>query len=122
MLERRRELAVLLALGMRGWQVVRLVVLEAAILGMVGAAAGLLVAAGPAYYLATRGIDLAALMGGEVAVSGVVFDAILYADMGWWMVPRGLLLGLVAALAASGYPVFYVLRTNLVAVLSLREG
>jgi len=122
MLERRREFAVLLALGMRGRQVIRLVVLEAAALGAVGALAGLVLAFPLVYHTATTGINFAEMMGGEMAIGGVLFDPVFYADMGWWMVPQALVLSLVSAAAASVYPALYAMRTNPTSALSLREG
>jgi len=120
MLERRREFAVLLALGMRGIQVLRLVALEAVTLGAVGAAAGLVLALPLVYHTATTGINFAEMMGGEMAIGGVLFDPVFYADMGWWMVPQALVLSLVSALVASVYPALYALRTNPTSALSLR--
>ena len=122
MLERRREFAVLLALGMRGGQVIRLVLLEAPTLGAVGALAGLVLAFSLVYHTATEGINFAEMMGGEMATGGVLFDAVFCADMGWWMVPHALALSLVSAAVASVYPALYALRINPTSALSLREG
>ena len=60
--ERTREMGVLQALGMKGRQVIRLVLLEAVTLGLLGAAVGLLLATPLVYYTATTGIDFAAIV------------------------------------------------------------
>jgi ABC-type lipoprotein release transport system permease subunit len=120
-LERRKEFAVLLALGMKATQVIRLVAFEAVALGLFGAAVGLLLGGPLVYYTSTQGIDFGALMEGELAVSGVLFDPVLYTEMGLWIVPRSLWVGMAAALAGVIYPAWYVLRTNPSAALGARE-
>lgn len=121
MLERRREFAVLMALGMKGGQLLRLVLLEAGLLGLMGAVVGLGLAAYPVYYTATSGIDFSSLMKGDIAISGVFFDPVIYADMGAWMVFYALALSCFSTLVAALYPAFSVLRTDPGSVLSLRE-
>jgi len=121
-LQRKREFAVLMALGMRGRQVIRLVLLEAAALGILGAAAGLLVATPAVYYTATTGIDFSGMMGGEVSISGVLFDPIFYSHMGFWLVPHALGVALASTLIAALYPAWYAVKTDPTSALSLREA
>ena len=121
-LDRRREFAVLIALGMKGLQVTRLVLVEAAVLGVLGAAAGLLLAMPLVYYTATTGIDFGAVMGGETSISGVLFDPVMYSDMGLWMIPHALFVALASTLIATLYPAYYAVRTNPTSALSLREA
>lgn len=121
MLERRREFAVLMALGMKGGQLLRLVLLEAGLLGLMGAVVGLGLAAYPVYYTATSGIDFSSLMKGDIAIFGVFFDPVIYADMGAWMVFYALALSCFSTLVAALYPAFSVLRTDPGSALSLRE-
>jgi ABC-type lipoprotein release transport system permease subunit len=121
-LERRREFAVLIALGMKSRQVIRLIVSEAVVAGVLGAALGLLLATPLVYHTATTGLDFAALMGEDLAISGVLFDPVFYSDMGPWMIPHALILALVSTLIAAIYPAWYALRTNPTSALSLREA
>lgn len=121
-LERRREFAVLMALGMKSIQVIRLVLVEAAVLGVLGAAAGLFLATPLVYYTATTGIDFRAIMGEEMAVSGVLFDPVMYSDMGLWMIPHALFVALVSMLVAALYPAWYAVHTDPTSALSLREA
>ncbi len=121
-LERRRELAVLIALGMRERQLIALVFLEAVAMGILGAAAGLLIAWPIVHYTATTGIDLRAMMGGDFAVSGVLLDPVVYSDMGLWMVPHAFFISLAAMLVAAVYPAWYTLRIDPTSALSLREA
>jgi len=121
-LERRREFAVLLALGMKGRRLVALLLLEAAALGVGGAAAGLVIGMPLIHRLATVGFDMRAVMGEELAMEGVLFDPVFYGDTGPWLLPYALLVALGATLAAALYPAWSALRTDPASALSLREG
>jgi ABC-type lipoprotein release transport system permease subunit len=121
-LERRREFAVLMALGMKGIQVIRLVLVEAAAMGILGAAAGLLLAMPLVYYTATTGINFGAIMGEGTSVSGVLFNPVMYSDMGLWMIPRALFVALISTLIAALYPAWYAVKIDPTSALSLREA
>jgi ABC-type lipoprotein release transport system permease subunit len=121
-LERKREFAVLRALGMKSVQVIRLLLLEATAMGVLGAAVGLLLATPLVHYTATTGINFESVMGGELTMSGVLFDPVMYSDMGWWMVPYALIVALGSMLIAALYPSWSAIRTNPTSALSLREA
>ncbi|MBD3235459.1 MAG: FtsX-like permease family protein [Candidatus Eisenbacteria bacterium] len=121
-LERKREFAVLLALGMKGRQVVGLVFLESVATGALGAALGLLLVTPLVHYTTTEGIDFGALMGGDFHIEGVLIDPVIYSDMGLWMIPQALGIGLLATFLASLYPAWLAVRTDPRSALSLREG
>lgn len=121
-LERRREFAVLMALGMKGIQVIRLVLVEAAAMGILGAAAGLLLAMPLVYYTATTGINFSAIIGEGTSMSGVLFNPVMYSDMGLWMIPRALFVALISTLIAALYPAWYAVKIDPTSALSLREA
>lgn len=121
-LERRREFAVLIALGMKSSQVVRLILLEALVMAMMGAATGLLLAWWPLHQTATKGFDFGAVMGGELAMSGVLFEPIVYSVPGVWVFPYALAVAFVSTLIAAIYPAVFALRTDPTSALSLREA
>jgi ABC-type lipoprotein release transport system permease subunit len=121
-LERRREFAVLIALGMKASQVVRLILLEAVAMAVMGAAAGLLLVWWPLHQTATKGIDFSTMMGGDLAMSGVLFDPIMYAVPGLWVLPYALTIAFVSTLIAAVYPAVFALRTDPTSALSLREA
>ena len=122
MLERRREFAVLLALGMKGARLLRLILFEALLMGLLGAFFGLLLASPLVWHTATAGIDFSGVMGDDLAITGVFFDPVIYADMGLWMLPYALFVGLCSTLCAALYPAWSALRQSPAAALSLREG
>lgn len=112
-LERRKEFAVLAALGMRGGQMVRVLFLEAVALGLLGAVLGLVLALPAVYYLANTGVDFSKLAGDvDMAMSGVLMDPIFYADFGAWLFPYALGLSMTATLTAAFYPALYATRTD----------
>jgi ABC-type lipoprotein release transport system permease subunit len=112
-LERRREFAVLAALGMGGGQMVRIMLLESFSLGALGALIGLGVALPIVAYLALHGIRISDLITtGDMAVSGALLDPVLHADMGLWLVPYALLLSLIATVLAAFYPAIHATRTD----------
>ncbi len=121
-LERRREFAVLIALGMKASQVVRLILLEAVAMAVMGAAVGLLLAWFPLHETATKGIDFSTMMGGDLAMSGVLFDPIMYSVPGLWVLPYALVIAFVSTLIAAVYPAVFALRTDPTSALSLREA
>jgi ABC-type lipoprotein release transport system permease subunit len=121
-LERRREFAVLIALGMKASQVVRLILLEAVAMAVMGAAVGLLLAWFPLHQTATKGIDFSTMMGGDLAMSGVLFDPIMYSVPGLWVLPYALTVAFVSTLIAAVYPAVFALRTDPTSALSLREA
>jgi ABC-type antimicrobial peptide transport system permease subunit len=121
-LERRREFAVLIALGMKTSQVIRLILFEAATMAIMGGVAGLLLAFPLVRHTATEGVDFGSMMGGDLSMSGVLFDPIMYADMGAWMIPYGFITSSIAMFFAAVYPAWFALRTDPTSALSLREA
>ncbi|MCA9605562.1 MAG: ABC transporter permease [Myxococcales bacterium] len=114
-LERRKEFAVLAAIGMRGWSLVKVVVVEGLVLGVASALAALAWAAPLAWKLNTGGVNLGALMGSEdsgYAFGGLLIDPMFYPGFGAWMVPYAFLLALIATIVASLYPAWFASRTD----------
>ncbi len=111
-LERRREVAVLSALGMEGWRMVRLVLAEALALGLAGAVAGLALALPFVWRIATRGLDLRRFMGSSYSFQGVIFEPVIYGQLGPWALWYVLAVAVGATLLASLYPAWFAARTD----------
>ncbi len=116
-LERRREFAVLSALGMRGRRMVRLVLLEALALGVAGAGAGLALGLPLVWLFSTRGLDLSSFMGSGTSFQGIVIEPIIFGDFGPWIVPWVVVVALGATVLASLYPAWFAARTDPAAAL-----
>ena len=111
-LERRREFAVLSALGMRGPRLVRLVLLEALLQGVAGAAVGLALGMPLLWLLARKGLDLSLVLKGSYSFQGLLLDPVIYGDVGPWIVPWVLAVAVGATALASLYPAWYAARTD----------
>lgn len=111
-LERRREFAVLSALGMGGGRLVRVVLAEGLALGLVGGLAGLALGGPLVWLLTTRGLDLSSMYGKSMAFGGTVIDPIIYGAMGAWILPEAFFVAIVATVLASLYPAWFAARTD----------
>ncbi len=111
-LERRREFAVLSALGMTGGRMVRLVVQEALILGVAGGLLALIVGLPIVWRLAHVGLDFRRFLGTSYTFQGVLFDPVMFGDLGLWIVPYVFTVAIAATVIASLYPAWYAARTD----------
>jgi len=112
-LERRREFAVLSALGMHGRQLVYIMLKEGLVLGLMGGALALVLGLPVTYLMATRGVDFSGLYGdADLAVSNVLMDPVIYGDFGWWLVLLALGLAWGATVLSSLYPAWFALTTD----------
>jgi ABC-type lipoprotein release transport system permease subunit len=111
-LERRREFAVLSALGMSGRRMVWVIVEEALILGGGGAILALAGGVPLAWALARYGLDFSRFLGSSYAFQGVLFEPVVYGDFGWWIGWYVSAVALGATVLASLYPAWYAARTD----------
>lgn len=114
-LERRKEFAVLAALGTRTVQLVRVVVTEGLILGLAGGLGALAWAAPLLHEWSTEGLDMASVMRSRdegFTFGGVLIDPVFHPDFGAWAVAAAFALSLVATIVASLYPAWYASRTD----------
>jgi ABC-type lipoprotein release transport system permease subunit len=121
-LERRREFGVLTALGMKGRQVMKLLLVEAVVLGMGGAALGLVLGMPGLYYAATSGFDISWVYDvSDMSMGGMTIDSLWYADIGLWVVPAALAVGLGSTMLASLYPAWLVHRLDPAATIRVAQ-
>jgi ABC-type lipoprotein release transport system permease subunit len=111
-LERRREVAVLIALGMKARQMMGLIGIEAVAVAMGGSFFALALGGSMVYYLAAHGVSLAALMGGDMSFGAVLLDPTIHADFGVWLVPYALIVSTAATVVASVYPAWIASRVE----------
>ena len=120
-LERRREFAVLAALGMRADQMVGTLLLEALAMGALGGLTGLALSLPLIWRLATAGWDLAPYLGTNYSAFGLVMEPIFYGDMGPWIGPYVAAIALGSTVAASLYPAWFAVRTDPAAALRVAQ-
>ena len=111
-IERRREFAILSALGMKGRQVVGLMVLEALVVGLGGAVVALALGGSGAHYLATEGINFAAFIGEDFSIGNVLLDPYLYGSFGIWLLWYALGVSVTATVVASIYPAWLATKVD----------
>jgi len=111
-LERRREFGILMALGMKDRHFMGLIALEAVLIGLGGAVVALLLGGPVAYLLATKGVDISSLMGGDFSFGGVLLDPVMYGEFGAWVVWYAFVVSMAATLVASLYPARFAARTD----------
>jgi ABC-type lipoprotein release transport system permease subunit len=119
-LERRKEFAVLSAIGMPSWALVRVVLTEGFILGALGGLLAIVWTTPILYRWSTAGIDIGAMIPRNeegIAFSGVLIDPFYYPTFGLWVLPTALSLSVVATLLASLYPAWFASRTDPAAAL-----
>jgi ABC-type lipoprotein release transport system permease subunit len=81
--ERTREMGILAALGMKGWQIMAMFVLESATLGAIGVILGVLLGSLGVYYLASEGIhigDMANMVSAEIGYGETMYAAFQWSD------------------------------------------
>jgi lipoprotein-releasing system permease protein len=112
-LERRREFAVLSALGMRKARLVKIMLMEGLVLGIIGGIVGLALGIPSTYLLATKGIDFSRFYGESgISISNILVDSVFQGDFGWWLLPFAFVLSLTATILSSLYPAWYASRTD----------
>lgn len=88
-LERVREFGVMLALGFGRWKLVRMVMIEVALLGLISITVGALFAAGLELHGRINGFDMTMMYDQEtietMEVSGVSYDLVYYASTPAWL-------------------------------------
>jgi ABC-type lipoprotein release transport system permease subunit len=111
-LERRREFAILSALGMRGRTLTLVLVEEATIIGAASALLGLILGGPPVWWLARYGLDLSRYLGSSYTFQGVFIEPVIYGDFGGWLAWYAVTVALAVTTAASLYPAWFASRTN----------
>lgn len=114
-MERTREFGLQLALGTRPAQIVRTVLYESLVLGIVGLAGGFLLGAAIVAYYRAVGFDLsayAAIVKSIPGMTGVVYPVILLGDV--WIPMLALL---ITSFAAALYPAWRAARLDAIAAL-----
>lgn len=101
--ERIREIGTLQALGLQRSGVVRLFVLEGAMMGLVGSLLGAAIGAGLIAYYATHGIDLSGIIE-QTGSANLQISAMLYTRFSARVVLAAMAFGWAIAIGASVYP------------------
>ena len=112
-LERRKEFAVISALGMQDSRLASVMILEGLILGVLGSVTAVVLGTPAVYFISVHGVDFTGMYGeGDLGISSVLIDPIIYGSFDWWILPTAFVLGLTATTLSSLYPALYARRTD----------
>jgi lipoprotein-releasing system permease protein len=110
-LERKREFAVLSALGMRSRSVWSVILIEGVFTGVLGALFATLIGGALAYWL-SLGVNIEEVFGASMDSFGVVLDPVVYGDLGVWIVWYSLVVCTIATVAASVVPAWKATKVD----------
>jgi len=110
-LERRREFGMMVAIGMRPRRLLRTLLVEATVLGLVGAVLGMALGTAVSWYHATAGLDLG-LFTDQAGFSymGVAFTDRLFARLSATVVIQPVVVMLVVAILSGLWPAWTAAR------------
>ena len=111
-LERRREFAVLSALGMHSRTLTVVLLQEALVIGTAGATLGLILGGPPVWWLGHYGLDLSRYLGSAYAFQGVLIEPVIHGDFGLWVAWYAVAVSLAVTTLASVYPAWFASTTN----------
>ncbi len=109
-LERTKELGMLMAIGMNKARVFFMIMLETVFLGLTGSALGMAIARGLIYVTARKGLDLRALY--QEGFEALGFSALVYPEIGWIEFFQVTLLVILTGVLASIYPARKALKMD----------
>ncbi len=108
-MDRTRELGVLLCIGMNRAKVFRMIVLETIFLSFTGAVVGLLLSIVTVSYFGTRGIDLSLIADG---INALGFSSHVYPKLDFGFYPKFAAMVIIISLFSSFFPARRATRLN----------
>lgn len=109
-LERVKELGMLMAIGMNKLRVFNMIILESVLLCLTGAGIGMVFGAIVIEIFRTHGIDLSAFAQKGMEAWG--FSAVIYTSLSWTYYLLVAVLVIITGMAASAYPAWKALKLN----------
>ncbi|MEE8319496.1 MAG: FtsX-like permease family protein [bacterium] len=79
-MDRKREIGILMAVGMKPGSVLRMILMETSLIAILGTIAGFILGYGIHFYFATQGLNLESFMG-DISLAGTVIDPVYYSKM-----------------------------------------
>jgi putative ABC transport system permease protein len=109
-LERVKELGMLMAVGMNKWRVFQMIVLESVFLSITGGAIGVALGTALTLYFSTTPINLSAASGEVYTDLG--YDPFIYTVLDWNMVMNVSMMVLITGIIAALYPAYKALQQD----------
>jgi ABC-type lipoprotein release transport system permease subunit len=108
--ERTREFGVMMALGTGGHKLLRLILLESLLLGLVAAFFGLVVGLLLHYWVASVGIDIGSMTGGDYQFAGVLMEGRIYSRLSVAIVSKWTAVVVGIVILSAFYPAWRASR------------
>jgi lipoprotein-releasing system permease protein len=119
-LERQKELAMLAAIGMSSRRLLKLILLEATGIGVLGAGTALVTGAPLLYYLATVGVKVSG-NGKGLQAMGMLIDPVIRSGFGWWVCTYAVVLSMTSAFIAALYPAWFAVKLDPISALRVSQ-
>lgn len=107
-LERSKEFGVLMAIGLKKGALVRMILLEAALVGIIGGLSGAVLGMMASYPIVVNGLDLTKMMGEGMVINGAVASTILYGRYDFLWIGGYILLSVLCAVLSALYPAWKI--------------
>jgi ABC-type antimicrobial peptide transport system permease subunit len=109
-LERIKELGMLMAIGMNKRRVFSMIMLETVFLGMTGAIIGMAISYGLIWYTGRTGLDLTSLY--QEGFEAIGFSPMIYPTIGWESFIQLIFLVVLTGVLAAIYPARKAMKLN----------
>lgn len=109
-LERIKELGMLMAVGMNRIRIFKMILLETVFLCITGGVIGIILGSAISFFFKTRGLDLSKLYGDGLAAIG--YDSVVYTQISTGIILSVVLLVLVTGIIASIYPAIKAMKLS----------
>jgi ABC-type antimicrobial peptide transport system permease subunit len=103
-------MGVMMAIGTSKWRLFSIVMSEATVLALVSAALGVGLGLLGHHHLATEGLDIGAMAGGEYEFAGIAFSGKVYSRLTATVVVQWTLVVVGLVLASAVYPAWRTMR------------
>lgn len=103
-LERTQQFGVMLAIGMKADALIKMILIEALMLGLFGVVLGLVLGVAVSYPLVENGLDFSEAMGENYSFSGAVTSAVMYGKYNWALNAKYVLIAMIFTLISAIYP------------------
>lgn len=103
-LERLNQFGVMLAIGVKMSQLIRMIVYEGILLGLIGSMLGIIIGIVVSYPLVTVGIDLSSRVGDSVQIGNTLNSAVLYGKYSIELIVSYALIAWIFSIFATIYP------------------
>ena len=118
-LERTQQFGVMLAIGMKANDIIKMILAEAFVLGVFGVIFGVLFGLSVSYPLVEQGIDMSGAMGDNYSFSGAVASSMMYGKYNWGLYSIYIAIALTFTVVSAIYPAWKI--KNLKAIDAMRH-